>query len=143
MALAEPCLQGRNVNAPVRDLTGEMRNTLPVSSSSVLVVADVHGLASRGGELRVLLDGLASSSRSESLCLDFRVLAVEEPGEFVLLSHWSEEAALDVHYATPHYHHYRRNVGPMLARPSDVRLHYVTSTVQALDPNPPDPERAD
>lgn len=31
----------------------------------------------------------------------------------------------------------------MLARPSDVRLHYVSSTVQARDPNPPDPEQAD
>lgn len=114
-----------------------------MSGSSVLVVADLHGLASRAGELRALLEELVSSSRLESRCLDFRVLAAEEPGEFVLLSRWSEEAALGSHYATAHYHHYRRQVGPMLARPSDVRLHYVTSTVQALDPNLPDPEQAD
>jgi quinol monooxygenase YgiN len=114
-----------------------------MSSSTLLVEADLHGLASRAGELRALLDELAAASRLESECLDFRVLADAEPGELVLLSSWREEAALSVHYATPHYRHYRRHVGPMLARPSDVRLHYVSSTVQALDPHPPDPERAD
>jgi len=120
-----------------------MRNTLPMSNSSLLVVADVHGLAGRAGELRALLDKLAAASCLESECLDFRVLDGTEPGELVLLSSWSGEAALGAHYDTTHYRHYRRQVGPMLARPSDVRLHYVSSTVQALDLNPPDPEQAD
>jgi quinol monooxygenase YgiN len=120
-----------------------MRNTSPVPGSNLLIVADIHGLVGRVVELRALLDELATASREEPQCLDFRVLASAEAGEFVLLSSWSEEAALGVHYDTRHYRYYRRQVGPMLARPSDVRLHYVSSTVQALDPNPPDPEQAD
>jgi quinol monooxygenase YgiN len=115
----------------------------PVSGSTLLLVADIHGLAGRAGELRALLDELAAASRLEAECLGFRVLADAEPGEFVLLSRWSGESALSTHYATPHYRHYRRQVSPMLARPSDVRLHYVSSTVQAFDPNPPDPELLD
>lgn len=43
------------------------------------------------------------------------------------------------HYATPHYRRYRERVGPLLARPSDVLVHRVDTTVHAQDPNPPDP----
>jgi quinol monooxygenase YgiN len=106
----------------------------------VIVVADVHGLAGLASELSVLLDDLARSScAAEADCLGFRVLTTADPGEFVLLSAYSSEAALRAHYATPHYRHYRDNVGPMLARPSDVTVHHVSATVHAVDPNPPDP----
>lgn len=71
-----------------------MRNTSPVTGSSLLIAADIHGLAGRMGELRALLEELAAASREEPQCLDFRVLASAEPAEFVLLSSWSEEAAL-------------------------------------------------
>lgn len=49
------------------------------------------------------------------------------------------ETALREHYDTRHYRHYREQVGLLLARPSDVVVHHVGSTVHALDPNPPDP----
>jgi quinol monooxygenase YgiN len=110
-----------------------------VSDPERLLVAELHGLAGRQPELRALLDELAAGSRSERGCVSFRVLAAEEPGEFVLLSQWSEEDALRTHYATPHYRRYREQVGPLLARPSDVVVHHLAASLHALDPNPPDP----
>jgi quinol monooxygenase YgiN len=104
-----------------------------------LLVAELHGLAGRRRELRALLDELAAGAGDEPGCLSFRVLAAEEPGELVLISAWSSEDALRAHYATPHYLRYREQVGPLLARPSDVVLHRIATTVRALDPNPPDP----
>jgi quinol monooxygenase YgiN len=108
-----------------------------------LIVAEVHGLVPRLGELRALLADLAAGSREEPGCLGFRVLLTDEPGELVLLSHWHDEAALRAHYATRHYRRYREAVGPLLARPSDVVVHHVGETVRALDPNPPDPVNFD
>jgi quinol monooxygenase YgiN len=104
-----------------------------------LLVAELHGLAGLQAQLRELLDALADGARGEPGCVSFRVLSAAEPGEFVLLSAWSDEAALRAHYATPHYHRYREQVGPLLARPSDVVVHHVEQTLRALDPNPPDP----
>ena len=104
-----------------------------------LLVAELHGLAGLQAELRELLDALADGARSEPGCAGFHVLSAAEPGEFVLLSEWSDEAALRAHYATPHYRYYREHVGPLLARPSDVVVHHVERTLRALDPNPPDP----
>jgi quinol monooxygenase YgiN len=110
-----------------------------VSDPKRLLVAELHGLAGSRSELRALLDELAAGARDELGCVSFRVLAGEQPGEFVLLSGWTGEDALRAHYATPHYRRYREQVGLLLARPSDVVVHRIAATVRALDPNPPDP----
>jgi quinol monooxygenase YgiN len=106
---------------------------------SVLLVADVHGRTALEPELRALLRELVDASRAEPQCAGFRVLAAEEPGEFVLIGSWNTETALREHYDTSHYRRYRDRVEPLLARPSDVIVHHVAVTVQAVDPNPPDP----
>jgi quinol monooxygenase YgiN len=110
-----------------------------VSDPQRLLVAELHGLAGRRQDLRDLLDELATGAEGEPGCVSFCVLAASEPGEFVLLCGWADEAALSAHYATPHYRRYREQVGPLLARPSDVVVHHVAATIRALDANPPDP----
>ena len=110
-----------------------------MSDPDRLLVAELHGLAGLQAQLQELLGTLADGAREEAGCVSFRVLSAEEPGEFVLLSEWDDEAALRAHYATPHYRNYREHVGPLLARPSDVVVHHVDRTLRALDPNPPDP----
>lgn len=57
----------------------------------------------------------------------------------MLLAEYADDSALRAHYATPHYRRYREQVGPLLAWPSDVSVHHVSTTVHARDPNPPDP----
>jgi quinol monooxygenase YgiN len=105
----------------------------------IVLVADVHGRVALTTELRALLAELADASRTEPECVDFRVLAGDDPGEFVLLSVWRDEAGLRAHYESPHYRRYRGQVEPLLARPSDVVVYHVSSVVHARDPNPPDP----
>jgi quinol monooxygenase YgiN len=107
--------------------------------AQMVLVADVHGRVGLVAELRALLADLADASRAEPDCVDFRVLAGEDPGELVVLSAWRDEAALSAHYDSPHYRRYRAQVGPFLARPSDVVVYHVSSAVHARDPNPPDP----
>ena len=110
-----------------------------MSDPELLLVADVHGLVGRAAELRSLLSELADGARGESGCRSFRVLSDDDPSEFVLLSSWTSEGALGAHYTTAHYRRYREQVGPLLARPSDVVVHRLAATIHARDPNPPDP----
>lgn len=110
-----------------------------MSDPDLLLVAEVHGLVGRAAELDGLLADLAANSLKEPGCSSFRVLSAAEPGEVVLLSSYVDEAALRAHYGTVHYRRYRSAVGELLARPSDVVVHHVSSTVHARDPNPPDP----
>ena len=106
---------------------------------SVLLVAEMHGRTALEPELRALLGELADASHAEPQCTGVRVLAAEEPGEFVLLCSWNTETAMREHYDTSHYRRYRDHVQPLLARPSDVVVHHISVTVHAADPKPPDP----
>jgi quinol monooxygenase YgiN len=106
---------------------------------TVLLVSELHGRTALVSQLCELLDGLASGCHGEAECTGFRVLSAQEPGELVTLGSWSSEDALRAHYDSAHYRYYRANVDPLLARPSDVVVHHVSQSVQALDPNPPDP----
>jgi quinol monooxygenase YgiN len=114
-----------------------------MSDPQRLLVAELHGLAGRRRDLRDLLEELARGAESEPGCVGFSVLEAAEAGEFVLLSSWADEQSLSAHYTTPHYRRYRENVGPLLARPSDVVVHQIAATVRALDPDPPDPGDVD
>jgi len=110
-----------------------------VSDPGVLLLAELHGRAGLADELHAVLAELAQGSLAEPECVEYRVLADEAPGEYLLFGAWSSEAGLRAHYKTPHYLRYRDQVGPFLARPSDVVVHHVSNTVHAQDPNPPEP----
>jgi quinol monooxygenase YgiN len=107
--------------------------------TSRLLISEMHGLASRADELARLLDDLAEEGRDQSGCLMFSIFRREDLGEFVVVAHWRDEAALREHYRGAAYGRYRAAVGELLARPSDVTIHHVAETIHALDPGPPDP----
>ena len=105
-----------------------------MSDPGVLLVGEVHGRTALASQLRELMRELADASHAEPQCAGFRVLAAEEPGEFVLIASWSTEEAMREHYDSPHYRNYREQVGPLLARPSDVVVYHVSGTVHTRDP---------
>lgn len=110
-----------------------------MSDPGVLLVGEVHGRTALASQLRELVRELADASHAEPQCTDFRVFVAEEPGELVLIASWSTEEVMREHYGSAHYRHYREQVGPLLARPSDIVVYHVSGTVHARDPNPPDP----
>jgi quinol monooxygenase YgiN len=108
---------------------------------SVLVQARIHGIVGRIAELRALLRDHAEVTSRAPGCLGSTASEPlgAEPGELVLDARWSDEAALRAHYASEEYGRYASAVGELLARPSDVQIHYVERSVRAhgdasLDP---------
>jgi quinol monooxygenase YgiN len=110
---------------------------------SVLVRAEIHGLAGRAAELRDVLrahaEALASADGGEGAAVSVPLDA--EHGELVLETWWRDEASLRAHYATREYERYTQAVGPLLARPSDVVVHYVERSVHATADPAADPSR--
>jgi quinol monooxygenase YgiN len=110
---------------------------------SVLIHAEIHGLAGRAPELGTLLGqhaaGLARAAGNLGASAYTPLDA--EPGEFVLQARWRDDAALRAHYATPQYTHYIESIGELLARPSDVQIHYVERSVRATADLSLDPTR--
>src|SRR4051812_9676328 len=110
-----------------------------MNEAGVILIAELHGLVGRHSELEQLLAELAASTRDDPDCLAYHAALLQEPGEYLIVATWRHEAALRAHYATPAYARYRAAVGELLARPSDVVVHRISSTVHARDPNPPEP----
>jgi quinol monooxygenase YgiN len=110
---------------------------------SLTIHAEIHGLAGRADELADLLaehatrtgaaDGCLGASAAQELGADL--------GEYLLIVRWRDEAALRAHYATPEYTRYIEGIGPLLARPSDVRIAYVEREVRATADLSQDPTR--
>jgi quinol monooxygenase YgiN len=110
---------------------------------TVLVHAEIHGLVGRASELRALLaEHAATTARAPGSvgCAAYEQLGAE-PGEYVLDAWWSDEAALRAHYASEEYGRYAGAVGELLARPSDVQVHYVERSVRAQGNASLDPTR--
>jgi quinol monooxygenase YgiN len=108
---------------------------------SLVIHAEIHGLAGRAQELRDLLAQHATALAAAEGCEGARALTPldADVGEHVLDALWRDEASLRAHYATPQFTHYVSRIGELLARPSDVTIHYVERTVRpeadlSLDP---------
>src|SRR5918998_358244 len=110
---------------------------------SVLVHAEIHGLAGRAAELRELLVEHAAATAAAEGSLGATAYAPlgAETGELVLDAWWRDDDALRAHYASAEYTRYAARVGDLLARPSDVRIHYVERSVRATGDPSSDPSR--
>jgi quinol monooxygenase YgiN len=110
---------------------------------NVLVHAEIHGIVGRAAELRTLLRDHADATSRAPGCLGCTASEPlgAEPGDLALDTWWHDEAALRAHYATEEYARYASAVGELLARPSDVRIHYVERSVRARGDASLDPAR--
>src|SRR5262245_20776211 len=111
---------------------------------AVIIVGDIHGLVGRTDELEALLREMQDSAQTEPGCVRYVFGGVvRDPGHYVLVQEWRDDAALDAHYSSPGFRRYQEQVGELLARPSEVQHHRVESTVMLADGGPMDPRRAD
>jgi quinol monooxygenase YgiN len=110
---------------------------------SYLLIARVHGVATRGAELTAAAEELAAAARGHEGCLGFDVLA--PPGattELVLVSAWQTDRDMRAHFASEAYGSYVSAVTDLLTRPSDVTIYNVAGTVHPLADLTLEPRRA-
>jgi quinol monooxygenase YgiN len=110
---------------------------------TVVVHAEIHGLVGRADELRTLLvEHAETTARAPGCtrCVVYEPLGAD-PGEHVLVAWWNDEPSLRAHYGSSEYGLYVTAVGELLARPSDVQIHYVDRTVRARGDASLDPTR--
>jgi len=119
------------------------RVPVTIPPMSILVRAEIHGLAGRAAELRdVLTEHATALGRAEGNAgAGVAVPLGAEHGEFLLDVWWRDESSMRAHYGTREYERYTQAISPLLARPSDVGLHYVDRSVRATADLAADPSR--
>jgi quinol monooxygenase YgiN len=68
---------------------------------------------------------------------------LDDPGHFVVLQRWRDQAALDEHYRSPEFADYQAKIGDWLVRTSELRVHHVADTLRPQASAPMDPRLAD
>jgi quinol monooxygenase YgiN len=112
--------------------------------SSTLVVGDIYTLQGRRADVVELLRETQERVRREPGCVAYAFAeVVADPGHYVVVQEWVDEAALEAHYRSNAFTGYQARVGELLSRPSEVRIHRTTETLHPADPGPMDPRRAD
>jgi quinol monooxygenase YgiN len=110
----------------------------------VVVVGQIHTLLGRREEVLELLRDTQARAREEPGCISYDFAeVVGDPGRFVVNQEWRDAAAMAAHYRTAAFADYQARIGDLLARPSEVRIHYVRETLRPEDGEPLDPRRAD
>ncbi len=75
-----------------------------------------------------LLEAVVPPSRAEEGCLSYRVYrSLESPDEVVFVEEWKSQAALDLHFGTPHFRAYDQAVRAQLAAPPAIRVYQAAS----------------
>jgi quinol monooxygenase YgiN len=114
-----------------------------MADPALLLVARVHGIAGRAGELVEAAQRVQAAARDAG-ALSADVLEVpRERGELVLLQGWPDEAAMRAHFAGAAHGRYVDDVAGLLARPSDVVVHSVSGTQHPVGDLSFEPRRAD
>ncbi|MBW1598638.1 putative quinol monooxygenase [Streptomyces sp. JJ38] len=89
-------------------------------SLTVIAVFD----AARGKEdaLRTALEAMIEPSLDEPGCLAYQpYVDPNRPGNMVIIEEWTDRAALERHFGTPHFEHVARQLETLLSRPFTLR----------------------
>src|SRR3954453_12725019 len=111
---------------------------------TLLAVGDTFGISGRRSELGAALAGAERDAAGEPGCLRYSFAqALADPGHYVLVSEWRDEAALDAHYASPEFASFQLSLNGLLARPSEMTRYSVSGAARPLASGPLDPRDAD
>src|SRR3954447_14289680 len=110
----------------------------------VLAVTDLYGIHGRRDELVALLERSESAASGEPGCRRYTFAAtLADPDQFVLVSEWENQEALDAHYASRAFVDFQFGLDGLLARPSEMTAYMVSGAIRPVDTGPMDPRDAD
>jgi quinol monooxygenase YgiN len=93
-----------------------------MAEAPVIVIARVVAAPGREEDLRDVLEGLVAPTRAEPGCLRYDLVRDRaEPGVFTFVEEWTDDAALDRHFETPHFIAAGERLESLVASPPDIR----------------------
>ena len=111
---------------------------------SIVVVADMFGIAGRRPELLTALMQIERDAQRQPGCRRYSVAtSLSDPDRIVVVAEWADEAALESHYASSEFEQFQFALNGLLARPSETVVHTVAASNRPVASGPMDPRDAD
>jgi quinol monooxygenase YgiN len=100
----------------------------------IVVTGRVQIPAEHRGRFIELATEMCARSREEDGCVGYRVYAdLEQADRYVFVEEWSDDAALQRHFAQPHTSSFMSELPGLLGEPPDALFHSISSS-RRLDP---------
>jgi quinol monooxygenase YgiN len=111
---------------------------------TVIAVADMFGIEAAREDLAGLFERFEHDAQREPGCMRYTFAAtVADPTQFVLLSEWESQDAMDAHYQSRLFADFQFQLQGLLARPSELTIYSADRAVRPQDTAPMDPRDAD
>jgi quinol monooxygenase YgiN len=110
----------------------------------LIALGDVYAQIPDLDRVRALMRATQERVREEPGCIGY-VFAetVEDPGHFVIVQQWRDQAALDQHYGSQAFADYQAQIANSLVRTSELRIHAVKASYAPFDSAPIGPPEVD
>jgi quinol monooxygenase YgiN len=112
--------------------------------SVIIALGDIYAQIPRLEEVRRLMRATQDGAREEPGCESYTFAeTLDDPGHFVILQQWRDQAALEEHYRSQAFADYQARVQALLVRTSELRLHAVQESFRPLASSGGDPQHDD
>jgi quinol monooxygenase YgiN len=99
----------------------------------IVAVGDIYAQIPRRQEVAELMRATQARAREQPGCGYFAFAeTLDDPGHFVVVQQWRDRTALDGHYASQVFADYQSQIGPLLVRSSELRIHEVRSSARPI-----------
>jgi quinol monooxygenase YgiN len=90
----------------------------------ILAIGDVFARVADLDAVRELMRSMQDRVGQQPGCVRYAFAEAldDDPGHFVLVQQWSDQQALDEHYRSDAFTDYETEIGPHLARTSELRV---------------------
>jgi quinol monooxygenase YgiN len=105
----------------------------------LIAIGDIYAQIEHREQVRALMRSTQQDLREQPGCDLFAFAEMlDDPGHFMVVQQWRDQAALDAHYRSAPFQRYQAGVSLYLVRSSELRVHDVRSTARPVDPAPID-----
>jgi quinol monooxygenase YgiN len=100
----------------------------------IVALGDLHAQIPQRIAVEQAMQDAQSAAREREGCESFSFAeAVGDPGHYLIVARWRDQAAMQAHYRSPAFAAYEAAITPLLVSDSELELHVVDRTVRLLD----------
>jgi quinol monooxygenase YgiN len=113
-------------------------------ASVIIGIGDVYAQIPRREEVRELMRSTQVRIREQPGCIGYEFAeSLDEPGHFIVIQQWRDEAALEEHYRSATFAQYQTAITDQIVRASELRLYTVQGGLRPVEASPSDPRLDD
>jgi quinol monooxygenase YgiN len=100
----------------------------------VIALGDIYTQIQRREEVRELMRATQARLREQRGCAYYAFAeTLDDPGQLLVVQQWRDQAALDDHYRSQAFADYQAQIGQLLVRSSELRVHAVQASARPVD----------